>query len=59
MVLLIVGLFAGAALGAIVMAFLAIAAYDRGYADAAHRRGEWRIELDARQQAATKVRSAA
>jgi hypothetical protein len=59
MALLTVGLFAGAAFGAIVMAFLAIAAYDHGYDDAAHRRGEWRIELQARRQAAKKVRSAA
>lgn len=59
MLLLTIGLFAGAALGAIVMAFLAISAYDHGYSDAAHQRGEWRIELQARHQAAEKVRSAA
>jgi len=43
MLLLTIGLFAGAALGSVVMAFLAISAYDRGYRDAAQRRGEWRI----------------
>lgn len=59
MLLLTIGLFAGAALGAVVMAFLAIAAYDRGYDDAARRRGEWRIELASRRQAAEKLRSAA
>jgi hypothetical protein len=59
MVLLTVGLFAGAAFGAIVMAFLAIAAYDQGYEDATQRRGEWRIELQARHRPAKKVRSAA
>jgi hypothetical protein len=51
MALLTFGLFAGAALGAIVMAFLALAAYDHGYADAARRRDEWRTELRARRQA--------
>jgi hypothetical protein len=59
MALLTVGLFVGAALGAIVMAFLALAAYDHGYADAARRRDEWRTELQARRQADKKVRSAA
>ena len=59
MLLLTIGLFAGAALGTVVMAFLAVSAYDHGYRDAAQRRNEWRIELQARRQAAEKVRSAA
>jgi len=59
MLLLTIGLFAGAALGSVVMAFLAISAYDRGYRDAAQRRGAWRIELRARHQAAERARSAA
>jgi hypothetical protein len=59
MLLLTIGLFAGAALGAVVMAFLAISAYDHGYRDAAQRRNQWRIELQARHHAALKVRSAA
>jgi len=59
MLLLTVGLFAGAALMAVVMAFLAISAYDHGYSDAAHQRREWRIELQARHQAGAKARSAA
>jgi hypothetical protein len=59
MLLLTIGLFAGAALGSVVMAFLAISAYHHGYRDAAQRRGEWRIELQARHQVAEKARSAA
>jgi hypothetical protein len=57
--LLLVGLFAGAAIGAVGMGFLAVAAYDRGYADASHQRHEWRLELTARRRAANKIRSAA
>jgi len=58
--LLWVGLVCGAAVGAIAIAFLAAAAYDRGYADAAQRRNEWRVELAARRRAAQiTVRSAA
>ena len=59
MLLLILGLVAGAAVGAIAMAFLAVAAYDRGYADASGRRSEWRLELAARRRVAHTVRSAA
>lgn len=59
MLLLTIGLFAGAALGAVVMAFLAVSAYDHGYRDAALRRNEWKTELQARHQAAGRVRSAA
>jgi hypothetical protein len=58
--LLLIGLVAGAAVGAIGMAFLGIAAYDRGYADAWRRRNEWRLELAVRRGAADhKIRSAA
>jgi len=46
--LLTIGLIAGAAVGAIAMAFLAVAAYDRGYADAFRQRNQWRLELAAR-----------
>ena len=59
MLLLTIGLFAGAALGAVVMAFLAISAYDHGYSDAAHQRSEWKIELQARRQAAERARRVA
>jgi hypothetical protein len=57
--LLLIGLVAGAAVGAVAMALLAIAAYDRGYAEASRRRNLWRLELVARRSAAKKVRSAA
>lgn len=58
--LLLIGLVAGAAVGAIAMAFLAIAAYDRGYADAWRQRNDWRLELAVRRGAADRtVRSAA
>jgi len=58
--LLLIGLVAGAAVGAIAMTFLAIAAYDRGYADAWRRRNDWRLELALRRGAADRrVRSAA
>jgi hypothetical protein len=57
---LLIGLVAGAAVGAIAMTFLAIAAYDRGYADAWRRRNDWRLELALRRGAADRrVRSAA
>lgn len=45
------GLMVGLALGLIVIGFLAIAAYQRGYADAFGRRKQWRTELVARQAA--------
>ena len=58
--LLTVGLMAGAAAGAITMAFLAVAAYERGYADAATNRDHWRSELAARRRTPRRtVRSAA
>ena len=53
MMLFAFGLVAGLALGLIVVGFLAIAAYDRGFRDATYRRKEWRAELVARQDAAS------
>lgn len=44
-------LIIGVALGTIVMGFLAIAAYERGFGDATYRRTEWRAELSARRRA--------
>lgn len=46
------GLMTGLALGLIVTGFLAIAAYQRGHADAQGRRKHWRAEIVARQAAA-------
>lgn len=42
----------GLALGLIIIGFLAVAAYQRGYEDAFGRRKQWRAELVARQTAA-------
>jgi hypothetical protein len=52
------GLMVGLALGLIVIGFLAIAAYQRGYDDAIGRRKMWRAELVAR-QAAVRLPAAA
>lgn len=45
------GLMLGLALGMIIVGFLAVAAYQRGYEDAFGRRKHWRAELVARQAA--------
>lgn len=59
MLVLTIGLVAGAAVGSIVMAFLSVAAYQRGYADATMRRAAWRSELRARHAVRPAVRTAA
>jgi len=41
----LVGLIVGAALALVVLGFLAIGSYDRGYENAEMRRREWRGEL--------------
>lgn len=51
----VVGLLVGVALGLIVVGFLAVGAYDRGFNEALHRRRPWRPELVARQGAAQRV----
>lgn len=43
------GLMAGIALGVLIVGFLAVGAYNRGYDDALFRRKDWRAELVARQ----------
>ena len=45
------GLVIGLALGLIVIGFLAVAAYQRGYQEGFGRRRQWRAELVARQAA--------
>ncbi len=45
------GLVVGIALGIVIVGFLAIAAYQRGYDEAFGRRREWRAELVARKAA--------
>ncbi len=56
---LILGIVAGLALGVVTVGFLAIAAYERGAADAAGQRKEWRAELVARRAAVRAVPSIA
>ena len=51
----VVGLMFGIALGVIIVGFLAVGAYDRGFNEALHRRRVWRAELVARQAAAQRV----
>ena len=51
----VVGLLIGLAFGVIVVGFLAVGAYDRGFNEALHRRKAWRAELVARQAAAQRV----
>ena len=58
MVLFAVGLMAGVAIGMIIVGFLAIGAYDRGFADALERRKAWRTELVARTAVGTKALAA-
>ena len=50
-----IALMAGVALGMIIVGFLAIGAYDRGYTDALERRKAWRGELIARQVVAART----
>ena len=49
------GLVLGLALGLIVIGFLAIAAYERGYDEAVGKRKYWRAELVARRTAAART----
>jgi hypothetical protein len=59
MMLFAIGLMAGMALGMIIVGFLAIGAYDRGYTEAFERRKAWRTELVARTVAGTRALAAA
>ncbi len=51
----LVGLVIGVAFGVLVVGFLAVGSYDRGFSEALHRRKAWRTELVARQAAARRV----
>jgi hypothetical protein len=51
MLFFVLGAIAGVALGMIVIGFLAVDAYDRGYEDAMRRRKVWQAELVARRAA--------
>lgn len=51
MMLFVAGLMVGVAMGVMVVGFLAINAYNRGYEDAFGRRRQWRAEITARRLA--------
>lgn len=50
-----IGIMAGLALGMIIVGFLAIGAYERGYGEALQRRKAWRTELVARTVVGTRA----
>jgi hypothetical protein len=58
-VLFAIGLMAGIALGMIIVGFLAIGAYERGFSEALERRKAWRTELVARTVVGTRALVAA
>ncbi|TME65470.1 MAG: hypothetical protein E6I51_00255 [Chloroflexi bacterium] len=58
MVLFAIGLMAGVAIGMIIVGFLAIGAYDRGFAAALERRKAWKTELVARTVVGTRALAA-
>jgi hypothetical protein len=49
------GLMVGLAVGLIVVGFLAIGSYNRGYDEALQRRRAWRAELVVRQTVAARA----
>jgi hypothetical protein len=49
------GLMIGVAFGVLVVGFLAVGAYERGFNEALHKRKAWRTELVARQAAAHRA----
>lgn len=53
------GLIVGLALGLIIIGFLAVAAYQRGYEEAIGKRRTWRAELVARRLAVRAAPAAA
>ena len=58
MLLFAIGLMAGVAVGMIIVGFLAIGAYDRGFTAALERRKAWRGELVARTLVGTRALTA-
>jgi len=48
MLIFALGIMAGVALGVLVVGFLAVGAYNKGFAEAMERRKAWRTELVAR-----------
>lgn len=55
MLIFALGLMAGVTLGVLVVGFLAVGAYNKGFSDAQERRQAWRSELVARQDAGIRA----
>lgn len=53
---LAIGLLSGIALGVLIVGFLAVGAYNRGFEDARFRRKEFRAELVAREAVPERLR---
>ena len=51
----VMGAIAGTSAGVLIVGFLALGAYNRGYDDALFRRKDWRAELVARQAVSSRV----
>lgn len=49
------GVIAGVSAGVLIVGFLALGAYNRGYDEALFRRKDWRAELVARQSVASRA----
>ncbi len=58
MLVFALGLMVGVAVGLVVVGFLAIGAYGRGYDEALERRKAWRGELQARQVVGARMHTA-
>jgi len=55
MLIFALGLMAGVALGVLVVGFLAVGAYNKGFDEAMERKRAWRTELVARQNVAVRA----
>ena len=55
MLIFALGLMAGVSLGVLVVGFLAVGAYNKGFGDAMERRQAWHAELLARQNAGIRA----
>ena len=55
MLVFVLGMVLGTALGIVVVGFLAVRSYDHGYTEALDRRKAWRGELVARQTASIRA----
>lgn len=51
----VMGVIAGISAGVLIVGFLALGAYSRGYDDALFRRKDWRAELVARQAVSARA----